>query len=667
MASGGGMTAEYIGGVVGYWLGLYSFSFLLTWGSLACLRGNMPRYLDVVVASVAVLLTRALVYDNGFVEGVVLYAPPQIACLIVFGIDARRRAVREARAAAAAAPEATDQLFLPLPEFAAVRPAPPAPAAPVVPPPPPPKKGWNPIANHWRGAYSLGVAYWVVGTLATIVMVAVIVAVFVVLAFVDYRPVLIFYATALMWLFVWALTVWSCVGVWRSANRRIQERRAIGRRPFWAGIAKLTIVLSTFLSVVSLGDTVFPQLKETYQMAFAGDPRIPDYGLRIMRDGTEIEITGGIKYGLTDDLLTLMKASPRVATLHLNSVGGRVGEAMRLNKVIRDAGLTTYVSDMCASACTLAFAGGVERWIAPDARLGFHAAALPGFSSVESGAANGIQSAVLVRSGFDKAFVDKAVATPNSSLWTPTLKELQDAHAVTDVADGSQFAASGFGGQASKDEFAYDMVNDSEVLAWQKRAQPEAFDDAVDDYYKDYLDGVTDEELMETLDYWEYRAIIRNMKTSGDDEAVLDLGRLFVEELKLLRADDAPRCARFGFKGGAVFRTQYDFDSGILDRYRDIGFRVVAERDPRPALDEEAVAPLLANILARMRGTYPADQIALLGEGEPKRAEAADYCAAVIGFYETVLKAPHAEAATLLRAQMGAELDLPPLVSPPPG
>ncbi|MPT22408.1 MAG: hypothetical protein E2577_04985 [Starkeya sp.] len=662
------MTAEYIGGVVGYWLGLYSVSFLLTWGSLACLRGNMPRYLDVVVASVAVLLTRALVYDNGFVEGVVLYAPPAIACLIFFGIDARRRAVREARAAAAAASEPTDQLFLPLPEFAAARPAPPSPlAAPPPPPLPPPKKGWNPIANHWRGAYSLGVAYWVVGTLAAIVMFIVIVSVYVVLAFIEYRPVLIFFAIALMWLFLAALTVWEYVGVWRSANRRIQERRAIGRRPFWAGIAKLTIVLSTFLSVVNFGVSQLPELAETYQMAFAGDPRIPDYGLRIMRDGTEIEITGGIKYGLTDDVLTLMKASPRIHTLHLNSVGGRVGEAMRLNKVIRDAGLTTYVSDMCASACTLAFAGGAERWIGPNAKLGFHAAALPGFSSVESGAANGIQSAVLVRSGFDKAFVDKAVATPNSSLWTPTLKELQDAHVVTDVADGSQFAASGFGAQASRKAFASDMANDSDVLAWQKRAQPEAFDDAVDDFYKDYLDGVTDDDLMETLDYWEYRAIIRNIKTSGDDEAVLDLGRLFVEELKLLRADDAQRCARFGFKGGAAFRTQYDFDSGILDRYRDIGFRVVAERDPRPAPDEEAVAPLLANILARMRGTYPADQVALLGEGEPKRAEASGYCAAVIGFYETVLKAPHAEAATLLRAQMGAELDLPPPVAPAPG
>ncbi|WP_421699259.1 hypothetical protein [Ancylobacter sp.] len=663
------MTAEYIGGLVGYWLGLYSVSFLLTWGSLACLRGNMPRYLDVVVASVAVLLTRALVYDNGFVEGVVLYAPPAIACLIVFGIYARRRAVREARAAAAAAPEPTDQLFLPLPEFAVARPAPPAPpAAPPPPPPAPPKKGWNPIANHWRGAYSLGVAYWVVGTLATIAMVAVIVAVFVVLAFVDYRPVLIFCATALMWLLVLALTVWSYIGVWRSANRRVQERRVIGRRPFWAGIAKLTLVLSTFLSVVGLGDTVFPQLKETYQMAFAGDPRIPDYGLRIMRDGTEIEITGGIKYGLTDDLLTLMKASPRVATLHVNSVGGRVGEALRLNKVVRDAGLTTYVSGMCASACTLAFAGGVERWIAPNAKLGFHAAAVPGFSSVESGAANGIQSAVLVRSGFDKAFVDKAVATPNSDLWTPSLKELQDANVVTDVADGSQFAASGFGRQAGKEAFAGFMVEESEVLAWQKRAQPEAFDDAVDDYYKDYLDGVTDDDLTETLDYWEYRAIIRNVKASGDDDAVIDLGRLFVEELKLLRADDAQRCARFGFKGGAVFRTQYDFDSGILDRYRDIGLRVVAERDPRPAPDEEAVVPLLARVVDRMRATRtPAEQVVLLGEGEPKRAEAAEYCAAVIGFYEAILKAPHAEAATLLRAQMGTELDLPPPVSPAPG
>lgn len=669
MASGVGMTAEYIAGMVGYWLGLYGISFLLTWGSLACLRANMPRYLDVVVASVAVLLTRAFVYENGFVEGVVHYAGPQIACLIVFGIDARRRAVREARAAAAAAPEATDQLFLPLPEFALAQPAPSAPAPAVVPPPPPPplKKGWNPIANHWRGAYSLGVSYWVVGALAAIVMFIVIVAVYVVLAFIEYRPVLIFFATALMWLFLSALTVWEYVGVWRSANRRTQARLAIGRRPFWAGIAKLTIVLSTFLSVVNFGVSQLPELAETYQMAFAGDPRIPDYGLRIMRDGTEIEITGGIKYGLTDDVLTLMKASPRIDTLHLNSVGGRLGEAARLNEVIRDAGFKTYVSGMCASACTLAFAGGVERWIGPDATLGFHAAASPGFSDFEAAAANESQRGLLVRSGFDKAFVDKALATPHSDLWKPSLKELQDANVVTDVADGSQFAASGFGARASKEAFADHMVEESEVLAWQEDAQPEAFDDAVDDYYKDYLDGVPADELMETLDYWEYRAIIRNIKASGDDAAVIDLGRLFVEELKLLRTEDAQRCARFGFKGGAVFRTQYEFGSDILDRYRDIGLRVVAERELREAPDKEAAAPLLANILARMRATHPAGQVALLGEGEPKRAEAAEYCAAVIGFYETILAAPPAEAATLLRAQMGAELDLPPPVSPAPG
>ncbi|RTL86520.1 hypothetical protein EJV44_24660 [Ancylobacter aquaticus] len=664
------MSAVQIGYEVGYIFGYSLTSLVLSWAVLRCLRGIVPRYADVLIACALVLVTRAFVYQDGFEAGILLYAIPQTVCLIILSFNEFLRARKQAKILAQKpAPLAQADWAGIEGAYLAAPPSPdPVPSRSPAPAAKKPAKSWNLLANHWRGYYSLGVSYWAVGIL-TMIPAFIIVIVTIVFVMIDglYRPYRLFGTIAFLWLSLYGITLWYYVGVWRSANRNIVERTAIGKKPIWAGVAKVSIVLGTFWSGVNFADSGFPQLKETYRMAFGGDPRIPDYGLRIMRDGTEVEITGGFKYGLADDLLTLMKASPRIATIHLNSEGGRLGEGLRLNKVIRDAGLNTYVSDRCASACTIAFAGGVERWMAPHAKLGFHAAAAPGFSSVESAAADGVQSEVLVRSGFDKAFVDKALATPNSELWTPSLKELQDANVVTDVADGSQFAASGFGARASRKSFASDMANDSEVLAWQKRVQPEAFDDAVDDYYKDYMDGVTDDELMETLDYWEYRAIIRNIKTSGDDDAVVDLGRLFVEELNLLRAEDAYRCARFGFKGGAVFRTQYDFGPDILDRYRDIGFRVVAEQELRPAPDKEAVAPLIAGALARMRATHPPEQVALLDEGEPKRAEAAAYCAAAIGFYEAVLKAPHAEAATLLRAQLGAELVARPPASPAPG
>ncbi len=49
----------------------------------------------------------------------------------------------------------------------------------------------------------------------------------------------------------------------------------------------------------------------------------------------------------------------------------------------RQRGLNTYVGRFCASACTLAFLGGRQCWVAPTAHLGFHQAHAPGVSPAE--------------------------------------------------------------------------------------------------------------------------------------------------------------------------------------------------------------------------------------------------------------------------------------------
>jgi hypothetical protein len=180
-------------------------------------------------------------------------------------------------------------------------------------------------------------------------------------------------------------------------------------------------------------------------MAFWNDPNIPDYAIRNMRDGKEVEVAGGFKFGLTDDFKKILRASPQISVVHLNSAGGRIGEAQSLYGVIRDNRLITYTSSRCLSACTLAFAAGRERWIHRRGKLGFHSPTFPGMKEADLREASQLQREAFVLAGFDRGFVDRALSTPNKDMWTPSIEELSRAQVVTAISDGNDFAASGFG------------------------------------------------------------------------------------------------------------------------------------------------------------------------------------------------------------------------------
>ena len=255
-------------------------------------------------------------------------------------------------------------------------------------PPPDPvfpdsNRGGNFIVRHWRGGYSLPVSYWLVGILVSITSLVVLKALGPVLtANLDYDPTRIFVELALLWIGVVSVTTWQLVGIWRSASHYAARRRRDGRGTLWAVLAKIAVVFGVMNSTVQFASAGVPQFRETFRMAFLGDPAMPPYFLRVMRDNTEIEITGGFKFGLTEDFEKSLRDFPRIHVVHLNSVGGRIGEAARLYHAIRDKGLITYVDAACLSACTLAYAAGRERWIAPTAQLGFHGPAFPGFQAV---------------------------------------------------------------------------------------------------------------------------------------------------------------------------------------------------------------------------------------------------------------------------------------------
>jgi hypothetical protein len=302
----------------------------------------------------------------------------------------------------------------------------------------------NIMARHWRGELPLWVSCWIFGVIGSLIIPfipAIAVAIF--KADRSYNPSSIFSVSAAVWIAVFAIAVWQTVGVWRCAVRYAaahppghdDQTEEAELAPLWSGLSRLVVVVGFASLIATFGTEWLPQLRELYKIAFYDDPDIPAYSIRISRDGAEAEITGGFKYGLTDAFAAATKNARHLRVVHLDSAGGRLGEAEKLFTLIRERGLSTYVSSRCFSACTLAFAGGRERILKRGATLGFHKAEFPGVSENEF---DDLQLKVFNAAGFDSRFIERALSTPHKDLWMPPPDVLLAAGVITGVTDGTR-------------------------------------------------------------------------------------------------------------------------------------------------------------------------------------------------------------------------------------
>jgi hypothetical protein len=311
----------------------------------------------------------------------------------------------------------------------------------------------------------------------------------------DYDPTTLFAMIAGAWLLSGVVSGWQVTGVWRSGGRTMRERRAAGRGTFWTTMGTGLVIVGTALLAWQFIVTGVPQLRESWKMAFLGDPDIPDYAIRTMRSGTELEISGGIKYGLDRDLRAALDASPDVEVVHLDSRGGRIGEARKVYETIRERGLLTYVAHQCNSACTIAFLGGRERLVGPSGALGFHSAFFPGAMQPVLDT----QATFLLSKGIDREFVRRVITTPNGEMWFPTVPELEAAGIVTGEAPDDRFAVSGFGPDMTPESLKQKFVEEISLLAALSQADPAALDSLMTTLYERYAAGATSAEIIEAF------------------------------------------------------------------------------------------------------------------------------------------------------------------------
>jgi hypothetical protein len=114
--------------------------------------------------------------------------------------------------------------------------------------------------------------------------------------------------------------------------------------------------------------------------------------------------------------------------LELNSMGGKLVEAIKLAALVRSAKIATAVhaGEECASACFIVFAAGAERLAHHGAWIGVHGAADPsGEETVQSGAATVLMARAVRELGVPTDIIGKMVVTPPDEIVWLTPDELR--------------------------------------------------------------------------------------------------------------------------------------------------------------------------------------------------------------------------------------------------
>lgn len=296
----------------------------------------------------------------------------------------------------------------------------------------------NFLVKHWRGDYSLGFSYWVIGSLLTVIVARITAAIGSSSDLPEFgsrssgAAILVFYG------FVVVLTLWQLVGVWRSADKYSQR----GGKAFWAELAQMMVALSFLFTAGNFITQGIPLISEGAKL-FVGIDDTPPHQIRFLRDGTELELAGGMPFGTTDAVKKLLNAAPAIKIIHLNSQGGRINEAFQLYKMIKERNLSTYTSADCVSACSIAFLAGRERYLGESGRLGFHSVSIGGLGGEVVKELNDEVRQTLQARGVPNSFIDRALSTSPKDMWYPSKDELLKAKVIDLVVDSRYFGLSG--------------------------------------------------------------------------------------------------------------------------------------------------------------------------------------------------------------------------------
>ena len=292
------------------------------------------------------------------------------------------------------------------------------------------------LRRHWRGELPLTQSFWVNGVLISVLFGAVNTGIQ--LAIGTSTDISLDVAVVAEWLLLpllLLLRLWQFVGLWRVSLR--------GDGAWYVATRIFTVLgglLTAYVLMVSMH-----LLGQTMQAAHE-QQHWNNYAVSVSADGRSIETHGYIGVGFASTVIEALRAHPTILRLHLDSLGGDIGNAERLAVYIQNQSqFETLVDGECASACTRIFVAGRTRLLGPDGRLDFHQARalIPNqMSAYMVGHYKLVFSSAMALDGASQEFIRKAFEKSGNEFYRPTIDELFSNGIVTGLlADGHVYAS----------------------------------------------------------------------------------------------------------------------------------------------------------------------------------------------------------------------------------
>lgn len=218
---------------------------------------------------------------------------------------------------------------------------------------------------------------------------------------------------------IWAFASTSCVAFLCGLVYVVALSKSLSRA--WRTGAARVAALTFYLLVVPAGELVmsawydqdmlscwWAMIRGNYQpMHIYADPHLG-----------RILATGPMDFGSSEALADVLNANPGYSLIELESPGGFVIEGLRMAQLVHDRHMDTVTLDECASACTLVMVTGRDRYLGPEAHMGFHRSGFThvledyGWSQVDYAIAEHYR-----KYGTQEEFIARALKEPMFRIW----------------------------------------------------------------------------------------------------------------------------------------------------------------------------------------------------------------------------------------------------------
>lgn len=222
----------------------------------------------------------------------------------------------------------------------------------------------------------------------------------------------------------------SAVAWWGiCVMRACVHRTGRGKSVVVSGVFFLSTLYYLSMALAALGGNAKALTEDWYAAATNGWAT-----LEVWADPAlgRIVVKGDITHDSDRLFDRVVQTNPEIKVVQIESYGGYVNEAMAMATLVRSKRLDTVTFEHCASACTLMFVAGGNRYMGPEARFGFHRAGYAGMPASTTLDETDLRMAAFYGSmGAEPEIGLGALATPHRGMWIPSQDVLMAANYAT--------------------------------------------------------------------------------------------------------------------------------------------------------------------------------------------------------------------------------------------